>query len=90
MPGENYALPSLFVSAGVVVLYVYALLVIVEQCYSIIYIIPDQILKWIGGPLDSSGATIGAAMRSASSGLTKHTSAASRGIGQSSSGATNV
>jgi len=90
MPGNQYALPLLFVLSGIVVLYAYSVLVIVEQCYAMIYVIPDQILKWIGGPLDSAGGAIGSALRNVSSGLSQQAAKASQGISQSSGGAMGV
>lgn len=90
MSGDQYALPLLFVLSGIVVLYAYSVLVIVEQCYAMIYVIPDQILKWIGGPLDSAGGAIGSALRNVSSGLSQQSAKASQGISQSSGGAMGV
>lgn len=79
-----------FMAASLVVLYVYSMVVVLEQCYSMIYVIPDQILKWVGGPMDSAGSSIGSALRSASTGLTQQSKVATEGAGQASGGAMGI
>lgn len=44
------------ISAGIILVYVYAMLSVIEQSYSLIYQVPDRILRWIGGPPDQSMA----------------------------------
>ena len=39
----------------IILIYVYILISVIEQSYSLIYQVPDRILRWIGGPQDSSG-----------------------------------
>lgn len=41
---------------GLVMVYAYVLMTILEQVYALIYQIPDKILRWIGGPQDSAGS----------------------------------
>ncbi len=41
---------------GLVMVYAYVLMTILEQAYSLIYQIPDKILRWIGGPQESAGS----------------------------------
>lgn len=77
----KYSLPLAFISSGIVVLYSYAILVLLELCYSTIYVVPDQVLKWIGGPLESAGSSVSQAMREVSGGLTQHSQSASQGAG---------
>lgn len=84
------SLPFVFMASGILVLYVYSIIVIVEQCYAIIYVVPDQILKWIGGPLDSAGSAISQAVRQASSGLATQSQNASQGMSSGSQGAMGI
>ncbi|MEC7030973.1 MAG: DotA/TraY family protein [Pseudomonadota bacterium] len=79
-----------FMGAPFILLYVYSVVVVLEQCYAMIYVIPDQILKWIGGPMDSAGASIGTALRSASTGLTQQSKMAAQGASQTSGSAFSV
>ncbi len=82
--------PSLFViffASGFVILYVYALLVILEQCYSLIYMVPDRILRWLGGQADMAGAGVGGALQQISSGLSQDVGGGGQAAGgQSTSG----
>ncbi len=83
----SHALFVIFFAAGFVILYVYALLVIIEQCYSLIYMVPDRILKWLGGQADMAGAGVGGALQQISSGLSQDAGAAGQASGsQSTSG----
>ena len=75
---------SIFAS-DLVVLYVYAMLVVIEQCYSMIYMIPDRVLRWIGGPQDSAGSGVGGALQSISAGLSQDTASAGQQTGGASS-----
>ena len=43
------------VLCGVLLVYIYILMNIIEQSYSLIYVIPEKILRWIGGPQDQTG-----------------------------------
>lgn len=43
-----------FIMLGAMTVYVYVLMTIIDQSYSLIYQVPDKILRWIGGPQDSS------------------------------------
>lgn len=86
----NHPIPLMFAVSGFVLLYSYSLMVILQQCYSMIYVIPDQILKWIGGPAESAGSGIASAMRSISTGLSQQSQAASTGGGNATRGAMGV
>lgn len=50
---QAYAMGA--IAAGIILVYVYVLMSIIEQTYSLIYVIPERILKWIGGPAEQSG-----------------------------------
>jgi conjugal transfer/type IV secretion protein DotA/TraY len=39
---------------GMIIIYVYVMMSIVDQCFSLIYVIPDKIMRWIGGPSEQS------------------------------------
>ncbi|UTC24418.1 DotA/TraY family protein [Candidatus Comchoanobacter bicostacola] len=79
---------NMFFVAGLVVLYVYALMVIVEQCYAMIYLIPDRVLKWIGSPSEAAGSGIGAgAIHAVSSGVTQDVGSAGAGASSAGGGA---
>ena len=41
---------------GAMVVYAYVLMTVIDQAYSLIYQVPDKILRWIGGPQDTSSA----------------------------------
>jgi defect-in-organelle-trafficking protein DotA len=81
----NQELIRVFFASGLVVLYVYAMLVVIEQCYSMIYMIPDRVLRWIGGPQDSAGSGVGGALQSISAGLSQDTASAGQQTGGASS-----
>lgn len=89
-PGIANAIPVMFGVSGLTVLYSYALMVLLQQSYSMIYLIPDQILKWVGGPAQSAGAGIASVMRSVSSGLSQQSQSAAQGASSSSRGSTSV
>lgn len=48
------ALTNGFIVLGAMVVYCYVLMTIIDQAYSLIYQVPDKILRWIGGPQDTS------------------------------------
>lgn len=43
------------VACGILLIYIYVLMSVIEQSYSLIYVIPERILRWVGGPQDQSG-----------------------------------
>ncbi|HJN37796.1 MAG TPA: DotA/TraY family protein [Gammaproteobacteria bacterium] len=43
-------------TTGVLTVYAYVVMAILEQVFSLIYQIPDRILRWIGGPQEGAGA----------------------------------
>lgn len=43
------------VVSGILLVYVYILISVIEQSFSLIYVIPEKILRWIGGPQEQSG-----------------------------------
>ncbi len=90
MPEAGYEIILSFMAASLLLLYVYSLVVVLEQCYSMIYVVPDQILKWIGGPMDSAGSSVGSALRNISGGLTQHSKVAAEGGSKTTSGATQI
>lgn len=51
--GGGLALPFIFVA--VIVVYVSLVVSLVNQAYSLIYVIPDRVMRWIGGPQDQTG-----------------------------------
>ena len=50
------AIASGVIFMGGIVVYVYVLMMVIDQAYSLIYQVPDKILRWIGGPQDTSSA----------------------------------
>ena len=48
---------------GTMLVYTYVMMSVLDQAYSLIYQIPDRILRWIGGPADSPGAGAAQAAR---------------------------
>ena len=55
--GGNYGLIMQNIGfVGLVLVYAYVLMTILEQVYGLIYQVPDKILRWIGGPQDSAGS----------------------------------
>lgn len=45
-----------FILLGALIVYAYVLMTVIDQAYSLVYQVPDKILRWIGGPQDSSSA----------------------------------
>jgi hypothetical protein len=43
-------------SVGIMTVYAYVVVAILEQVFSLIYQIPDRILRWIGGPQEGAGS----------------------------------
>lgn len=41
---------------GMLIVYTYAAMSVVDQCFSLIYQLPDKIMRWIGGPPEQSQA----------------------------------
>lgn len=55
-PGSGEPMTGMaVVAAGVLLVYVYILMSVIEQSFSLIYVIPERILRWIGGPQDQTG-----------------------------------
>ena len=55
-PGSDEPITGMAVVAGgVLLVYVYVLMSVIEQSFSLIYVIPERILRWIGGPQDQTG-----------------------------------
>lgn len=54
--GSIGAIASGVIFMGAMVVYVYVLMMVIDQAYSLIYQVPDKILRWIGGPQDTSSA----------------------------------
>ena len=52
----------------------------VDDMYSITYIIPDKVLRWLGGTQDNAGSSISAVIRGASSGLSQQAQSAAQGV----------
>jgi len=48
---------------GAMLVYTYVMMGVLDQAYSLIYQIPDRILRWIGGPADAPGAGAAQAAR---------------------------
>lgn len=40
---------------GSLIVYIYVLINVVEQSFSLVYVIPERILRWVGGPQDQTG-----------------------------------
>lgn len=41
---------------GVLLVYAYVLLAVLNQCFALIHQVPDKIMMWVGGPMGQSGA----------------------------------
>lgn len=52
--GDNLSTQGI-VLCGTLLVYLYILMNIIEQSYSLIYVIPEKILRWVGGPQDQTG-----------------------------------
>lgn len=48
------AMTNAFIILGALTVYAYILMAVIDQSYSLIYQVPDKILRWIGGPQDTS------------------------------------
>ena len=69
---------------GSLLIYVYVLMNVIEQSYSLIYIIPERILRWVGGPQDQSG--VGQLAEQVKGQTQQAAGQASQGASQSTSG----
>ena len=79
------ALVAFYASVSMMIFYAYALMVILEQCYSITYTVPDKVLKWLGGTQDNAGSSISAVLRNASTGLGQQAQSAAQGTASTTS-----
>jgi defect-in-organelle-trafficking protein DotA len=68
---------------GTMLVYTYVMMSVLDQAYSLIYQIPDRILRWIGGPADSPGAGAAQAAREVKQQTQSAGSQAGQGAGQS-------
>jgi hypothetical protein len=68
---------------GTMLVYTYVMMSVLDQAYSLIYQIPDRILRWIGGPADSPGAGAAQAARE----VKQQTQSAGSQAGQGAGGA---
>ena len=57
------ALVATVTLVGAMLVYTYVMMSVLDQAYSLIYQIPDRILRWIGGPADAPGAGAAQAAR---------------------------
>lgn len=66
-----------------VMLFFYAMIVfyVVNQCYSLVYVLPDYIMRWIGGP--TSQSTVGQMMQGLQQGVQSNMGSLGQGMGQS-------
>ncbi len=86
---------GIFGSIAVVTLYVGVMTTVVNQVFSLIYVLPDKVIRWIGGHAEQSSVerAMGEAQRSAESGaktgsdIMKHSTAAVKGAGKLASNA---
>ena len=69
-----------------ILLFMYAMVVyyVVNQCYSMVYVLPDYILRWIGGPQQQSG--VAQMMEGIKSGVSQHSGQLGQAMGQSTVG----
>jgi conjugal transfer/type IV secretion protein DotA/TraY len=47
---------QLLIVAACLIVYVYILIEVINQCFSMIFQVPDKLLRWIGGPQEQSSA----------------------------------
>ena len=67
---------------GTMLVYTYVMMAVLDQAYSLIYQIPDRILRWIGGPADAPGAGAAQAAREVKSQTQSAGQQAGQGAGQ--------
>lgn len=66
-----------------IMLFIYAMVVyyVINQCYSLVYVLPDYILRWIGGPQQQS--SVGQMMEGLKGGFQQNMGSAGQGMNQS-------
>ena len=79
---------QLIVISGTLFIYTYVAIEIVNQCFSMIYVVPDKILRWIGGPQEQSN--IGQMMGQIKGGVSQAAGSAGESAKGKSSGAPQV
>ncbi|MGC6403659.1 MAG: DotA/TraY family protein [Candidatus Comchoanobacterales bacterium] len=52
--GDSNVLAAYVMLLGIIMVYTYVILALLNRVYSLIYLIPDRILRWIGGQPDQS------------------------------------
>ncbi len=60
----NVALVTFFGAVVLVVLFVSLCLSLATKCFSMIYVLPDRVMRWIGGQAESYGREISSEMKS--------------------------
>ena len=79
---------QLVIVSACLIVYVYVLIEVINQCFSMIFQVPDKILRWIGGPQEQSSAA--QAMQSVKSGVQQSGSQGASGASQSAGSAPQV
>ena len=52
--GNNEILGAYILLLGIIMVYTYVVMALLNRVYSLIYLIPDRILRWIGGQPEQS------------------------------------
>ncbi len=79
---------QLVIVAATLIVYVYILIEVINQCFSMIFQIPDKLLRWIGGPQEQSSAA--QAMNQIKGGVSSSASQGAQGASSSAGSAANI
>ena len=79
---------QLVIVAATLIVYVYILIEVINQCFSMIFQVPDKLLRWIGGPQEQSSAA--QAMNQIKGGVSSSASQGAQGASSSAGSAANI
>jgi len=71
---------QLLIVAATLIVYVYVIIEVMNMSFSMIFQVPDKVLRWIGGPVEQSGAS--AAMGQIKGGVSQSGQSAGQGASQ--------
>jgi conjugal transfer/type IV secretion protein DotA/TraY len=71
---------QLLIVAATLIVYVYVIIEVMNMSFSMIFQVPDKVLRWIGGPVEQSGAA--AAMGQIKGGVSQSAQSAGQGASQ--------
>ncbi|MBT4803548.1 MAG: DotA/TraY family protein [Legionellales bacterium] len=79
---------QLVIIVGSLIVYVYTIIEVINLCFSMIFQIPDKLLRWIGGPVEQSAGA--QAMAQIKGGVSQSASGAAGGASSKASSAPSV